>query len=113
MILQNCFNREFELIKDKNSLHEFQQKLYNFYKIVISNDSYHFYNQFYRHMINQLEEKRSLINAYGTLSYLNDLQTDLLDLEQEHLGLKFFHKLFDKLKLLFEEAVRDKNDGEF
>ena len=63
--------------------------------------------------MHQLEEKSSLIEQYGVLTYLNDLQTDLLDLEREQSGFHFFHRLLDKLRLLFEEAVRDKNHNEF
>ncbi len=63
-------------------------------------------------MMKRLDEKRELIKQYGVLTYLNDLQTDLLNLERDTFGKKFFHRLFDKLKLLFEEAIRDKNESE-
>lgn len=94
------------------SLNRFQQRLYEFNELLIKTDSYHFYNSFYCEMMNRLDEKRQLIKQYGVLTYLNDLQTDLLDLERDHLGVKFFHRLFDKLKLLFEEAIRNKNESE-
>lgn len=112
IIIENCFHHEFDLIIDNDSLNAFQKKLYDFRKILITTDSYHFYHQFYNHMMCKLEEKRELIKTHGTLAYLNDLQTELLDLEQEHLGQKFFYRLFDKLKLLFEEAVRNKNNSD-
>ena len=113
LILENCFQSEFDLIKDSHSLNEFQQRLYDVNKILVHTDSYQFYNQFYRHMMNKLEEKREQIKTYGVLTYLNNLETDLLDLENERINIKFFRRLFDKLKLLFEEAVRDKrhDDG--
>ncbi len=112
LILENCFQSEFDLIRDTQTLNAFQQKLYDFKKLLITTEAYDFYSQFYHQMTNQLEEKRELIKMHGTLSYLNDLQTDLLDLEQDHFGIRFFHRLFDKLKLLFEQAVRDKNDND-
>ena len=56
--------------------------------------------------------KQKLIEQYGVLTYLTDLQTDLLDLERDNFGINFFHRLFDKLKLLFEEAIRDKTNSE-
>ena len=112
MILENCFQHEFDFITDTYSLTAFEKKLHDFRQILITTDSYHFYDQFVLHMMNQLEEKRELIKVHGTLSYLNNLQTELLDLEQEHFGLKFFYRLFDKLKLLFEEAVRNKNHSD-
>lgn len=112
IIIENCFENEFDLIRDTASLNTFQQRLYDFNKLLITADSYNFYTQFYANMMSKLEEKRELIKENGTLNYLNDLQTDLLDLEQEHFGLRFFHRLFDKLKLLFEEAIRDKNNND-
>lgn len=108
LIIENCFNSEFELIKDSYSLNTFRQRLYDFSKLLINTDSYNFYNSFYCEMMNRLDEKSELIQKHGVLTYLNDLQTDLLDLERDTFGFSFFHKLFDKLKLLFEEAVREK-----
>ncbi len=112
MIIENCFENEFDLIRDTTSLNTFQQRLYDFNQLLITADSYNFYTEFYAHMMSKLEEKRELIKANGTLNYLNDLQNDLLDLERDHLGLKFFHRLFDKLKLLFEQSVRDRNHND-
>lgn len=111
IIIENCFMSELEFIKDIDSLNEFQSKLYNFSNFLINTENYNFYNQFYCEMMNKLEEKRELIKKHGTLTYLNDLQTDLLDLERENFGFNFFYKLFDKLKLLFEEAIRDKQNN--
>lgn len=108
IIMENCFNNEFELIKDSYSLNDFRQRLYNFSKLLINTDSYHFYNSFYCEMMNRLEEKSELIKKHGVLTYLNDLQTDLLDLERDTFGFSFFHKLFNKLKLLVEDTVREK-----
>lgn len=112
LIIEHCFEAEFEAIRDAQSLNHFQQRLYEFNELLIHTDSYRFYNSFYCEMMNRLEEKRQLIKQFGVLNYLNDLQTDLLDLERDNFGLKFFHRLFDKLKLLFEEAVRNKNESE-
>jgi len=109
LIIENCFNAEFDLIKDQDSITTFRKRLYDFNEILINTDSYKFYNSFYCEMMNKLEEKSELVKKYGVLTYLNDLQTDLLDLERDNLSLKFFHRLFDKLKLLFEETIRDKN----
>ena len=109
LIIEQCFNSEFDLIKDKESLEEFKQRLKLFENYIINTDSYDFYSHFCAEILNKLKEKETLIEKHGILTYLNDLQTDLLDLERETFGFKFFHRLFDKLKLLFEEALRDKN----
>lgn len=112
IIIENCFQHEYDLITDNDSLNVFQKKLYDFREILIYTDSYHFYDQYYSHMMSKLQEKCELIKTHGTLSYLTNLQTELLDLEQEHFCLKSFYRLFDKLKLLFEEAVRNKNNSD-
>lgn len=109
LIITNCFNAEFEAINDAKSLEEFRQRLYNFNNLLISTDSYNFFNSFYCDMMNKLDEKSELIKQYGVLNYLNDLQTDLLDLEHDKLSIKFIKKIFDKLKLIFEEALREKS----
>lgn len=110
LMIENCFNTEFDLIKDQYSLSTFRQRLYDFNKLLIHTDSYNFYHSYYCEMMSKLEEKSELIKEHGVLTYLNDLQTDLLDLEKDSFGLKFFRRLFNKLKLLFEEAVRDKTN---
>ena len=110
LILESCFSCEFNLIKDKDSLNTFQNRLYDFSKILISNDSYDFYNKFYCDMMNNLEEKREIIKVHGKITNLNNLQTDLLNIGQETYGMSFFQKLFSKLKLLFENArIKEKN----
>lgn len=110
IILENCFNCEFDLIRDKDSLDTFQKRLYNFSKILISTDSYDFYNEFYCQMMNKLEEKRELIKLHGKITNLNNLQTDLLNISQDAYGISFFKKLFAKIKLLIENAyLKEKN----
>lgn len=108
LIIENCFNAEFDSIKDATSLNTFREHLYQFSPLLFHAKGYDFYSKFYYEMMNKLEEKAELIKQNGVLTYLNDLQTDLLDLEKEHFGFKFFRRLFDKLKLLFEEAIREK-----
>lgn len=109
LIIENCFNAEFHSIKDATSLNQFRERLYDFNNLLFKTENDHFYSDFYCKMMNELDEKARLIKQHGVLNYLNDLQTDLLDLEKEHFSLKFFHRLFDKLKLLFEDAIREKN----
>ena len=110
IILENCFNCEFNLIRDKDSLDTFQKRLYNFNQILISTDSYDFYNNYYCEMMNKLEEKRELIKLHGEITNLNNFQTDLLNISQEAYGIGFFQKLFSKIKLLIENAfLKQKN----
>lgn len=110
IILDNCFNCEFNLIRDKDSLDTFQQRLYNFSKILISTDNYDFYNKLYCEMMNRLEEKRELIKLHGKITNLNNFQTDLININDDIYNLGFFKKILAKLKLLIENAyLKEKN----
>ena len=110
IIFENCFNREFDLIRDKDSLDTFQKRLYNFSNLLISNESYDYYNNYYIKMMNKLEEKREFIKIHGKITQLNCLQTDLININNDIYGINFFKKLFTKLKLLFENShIKEKN----
>ncbi len=108
-IIDNCFNKEFQYIKDQDSLNAFQSHLYNFKDLLIDTEGYNFYNEFYRNMMNKLEEKRELVKKYGVLTFFEESNKDLALFENPTYGIEFFKKLFNKLKLLFEEKIRVKN----
>ena len=111
LIFENCFNYEFDLIRDKDSLDTFQQRLYNFSNFLISNESYTYYNNYYCEMMNKLEEKRTQIKIHGKITNLNNYSTDLLNLEQANYGVNFFKKLFAKIKILFQNAFIKENNN--
>ena len=108
-IIYNCFNKEFDYIKDQDSLNAFQAHLYNFKDLLIDTEGYNYYNEFYRDMMNKLEEKRELVKKYGVLTFFEESNKDLVLFENPTYGIEFFKKLFSKLKLLFEEKIRIKN----
>lgn len=107
-IIYHCFNKEFDYIKDQNSLNSFQAHLYNFKDLLIDTEGYNYYNEFYRDMMNRLEEKREMIKKYGILTFFEESNKDLVLFENPTYGIEFFKKLFSKLKLLFEEKIRVK-----
>lgn len=109
LIVENCFNTELDNVRDTASLKLVRERLYTFNSFLFMAENNDFYSKFYCEMMNKLEEKEELINKHGVLNYLNDLQTDLLDLTKDQFGFNFFRRLFNKLKLLFEEAIREKN----
>lgn len=111
IIFENCFNYEFNLIRDKEALETFQQRMYNFSNYLISNDSYTYFNNYYYAMMNKLEIKRELIKTHGKITKLNNLERDLLNIEQETYGINFFQKLFSKFKLLFQNASIKEKKG--
>ena len=108
-IIYNCFNKEFDYIRDNDSLKAFQEHLYNFKDYLINTENYNYYNQFYCDMMNRLEEKRELIKKYGNLKIFEESNKDLVLLETSSYGFEFFKKLFSKLKLLAQEKIRAKD----
>ena len=108
-IIYNCFNKEFDYIRDNNSLKAFQEHLYNFKDYLIDTEGYNYYNQFYCDMMNRLEEKRELIKKYGNITFFEESNKNLTLLENPTYGIAFFKKLFSKLKLLTEEKIRAKD----
>lgn len=108
IIIKNCFTSEYNLIRNLEDIKEFQVKLYNFKHLLISNENYNFFDTFYSEMISKLDEKREYIDKYGIVNNFN-IETNISIIEEETYGFKFFKKLFEKIKLLFEEKIRQKN----
>ena len=108
-IIYNCFNTEYDCIRDNESLKAFQAHLYNFKDYLIDTEGYNYYNQFYCDMMNKLDEKRELIKKYGNLKLFEAANQDLILFENPTYGISFFKKFFSKLRLLAEEKVRAKD----
>ncbi len=108
LIVLNCFNHELNSIKTLEDVKTFQRSLYNFKHLLITTNNYSFFNDFYIDMMNKLEEKREFILKYGNILTLDSLTNELANVEEKTFGFQFFKRLFNKLKLLIEEAVRKK-----
>lgn len=108
IIIENCFNSEFNSIRNLEDIKNFQSKLYNFKDLLINSENYTFFNDFYCQMMSNLDEKRETIKKYGIINNFS-LETSLSIIEEETYGFKFFKRLFEKIKLLFEEKLREKN----
>ena len=108
IILINCFNKQFDNIKTLQDIKQFQFDLYNFKHVLIYTENYHFYNEYYRDMMNKLEEKREFILKYGELSSY-ETGTEISIPEEHTYGFKFFKTLFSKLTLLLEDYLRAKD----
>lgn len=109
LIIYNCFNKQFESIKNLEDIKQFQYDLYNFKHVIINANNYNFFNEFYCDMMNKLEEKREFFEKYGSLFSYQSLRNDISIIEEKTYGFQFFKKLFSKLKLLCEEILRAKD----
>ena len=109
IIIYNCFNNEFDSIKNLEDVKKFQYRIYNFKKLIINTENYNYYNEFYRDMMNKLDEKREFIKTYGNISEFNNSLQELASIREQSYGFKFFKKLFTKYKLIIEDKLRAKN----
>ena len=108
-IMVECFNKELSNVKTLEDTKDFQYKLYNFKHVIINTYGYNFFNEFYIDMMNKLEERKEYIEKNGNIISSELAITDLASIESKTYGFQFFKELFDKLKLLVEEKVRQKN----
>lgn len=109
IIIVNCFNNELDNVRSLEDIKDLRKKLYNFRHILIDTQNYNFFNDFSAHISSLLEEKKEFILKYGNILSLNSVSTELANVEKHTYGYQFFKKLFDKLKLLAEEVVRQKD----
>ena len=108
-IILNCFEKEFNLIRNVEDIKSFREHLYNFKNVLICCENYNFFNEFYIEMSNRLEEKQEFIEKYGNLLTIDTITTELTSIRENTYGFQFFKTLFSKFKLLFEEFVREKD----
>lgn len=108
-IIVDCFTNELSHVKTLEDTKNFQYKLYNFKHVLINTNGYNFFNEFYIDMMNKLEEKKEYISKYGNISSINNVSNELANIESKTYGFQFFKTLFDKIKLLIEEKIREKN----
>ena len=60
------------------------------------------------HMLKLADEKKEFILKYGNILTNDSISNELASVEQHTYGYQFFKRLFSKLKLLAEEAFRQK-----
>lgn len=76
-IISHCFSKELENIRTLEDVTELKNKLYGFQNYIATTDSYTFYNEFYRHMMEALEEKTQCIEEHGPFDFQKILTSDI------------------------------------
>lgn len=112
-IIRNCFSCEFNSINTIDDLKEIKEKLYNFKNIIGTTDGYTFYNDFYRDLMNSLENKKEEILKYGEISLFKQECTALTIVDQTRERFGFIRTFIRKLKKLFrlnKESINDYNN---
>ena len=101
LIIESCFISEFNNIRSLNDIKDFKKKLYNFKNIMGSNESYTFYNEFYRKMMENLEAKKEQIETFGEISLFEPSENSLVLVDNTKHALSFIYSFFGKVKKLF------------
>ena len=78
LIMLKCFKNEFNSIRNLEDIKEFNSKLYNYKNMIGFSDEYTFYNEFYRSMMNVIEEKKAYIEQYGEINLFENVNTSLM-----------------------------------
>lgn len=101
LIMNKCFKSEFNNIRNLNDIKEFNNKLYNYKNVIGSAEGYTFYNEFYRNMMNSIEEKKSYIKQYGEINLFENVNSSLMLVDNTKNAISFINTLIVKLKKLF------------
>ena len=101
LIIEKCFKNEFNNIRNLDDIKEFNKKIYNFKNIIGSSDGYTFYNEFYRNMMNAVEEKKLYIEIYGDINLFESDNTGLILVDESKNDFSFINKFVSKIKKLF------------
>ncbi len=111
LILTSCAYSDLALVRDNESVAEFKKKLYRFKNVLIKPDEqYTFYNEFYCHMMEELELKRTLIKKYGILNCFKEVRESLALIETRQEKLNIFQLAIQKFKKLFHIGQEEYNN---
>lgn len=112
LIMHKCFKTEFNSIRNLEDIKNFNNKLYNYKNIIGFADEYTYYNEFYRNMMEVIEEKKSYIEKYGEINLFENVNTGLMLVESTQNTFSFINTFIKKLKKLFgfnksSESIND------
>lgn len=112
LIMHKCFKNEFNSIRNLEDIKNFTTKLYNYKNIIGTADDYIFYNEFYRNMMNVIEEKKSYIEQYGEINLFESVNTGLILVDDTKNVFSFIKTFISKCKKLFglnksSESIND------
>lgn len=108
LIISNCFTSEFNSIKTMEDASNFELSLQTFRNVMINTKDYDFFDNYCADIVEKLGEKREFILKYGNILTIDSITKELSRVEEHTYGFQFFRKLFHKLKLIIEDALREK-----
>ena len=100
LIIEKCFKNEFNNIRNIDDIKGFNKKLYNFKNIMGYSDNYTFYNEFYRKIMNAIQEKKVYIEKYGEINLFENINNSLMLVDNTKSVLSFINTFIEKCKKL-------------
>lgn len=100
LIIEKCFKNDFNNIRNMDDLKAFNKKLYNFKNIMGYSNNYTFYNEFYRKMMNSIQNKKVYIEKYGEINLYENINTSLMIVDNTKTIFSFISTLVSKCKKL-------------
>lgn len=112
LIMHKCFKNEFNNIRNLEDIKNFNTKLYNYKNIIGFADDYTYYNEFYRNMMELIEEKKSYIEKYGEINLFENVNAGLMLVESTQNAFSFISSFINKFKKLLglnksSESIND------
>ncbi len=77
-IISGCFSQESNNIHNADDIKKLKAKAYNFKNLIATNSTYTFYNDFYRHLMEELTDKSEYIKEHGPYSLSESVSTALM-----------------------------------
>ncbi len=108
LIYKNCFQYEFDNIRNLKDCKKIKYRLFNFRNLLIKTDNYDSFSEFYTSMMLDISNKAYEIKQNGEITPVVE-NYDLNLIEDKSSPVALFKILIHKIKLIFEEKIRQKD----
>ncbi len=99
-IISHCFSYELNNVHNIDDIKELKNKIYNFKALIATNSTYEFYNEFYRKLMEALDEKAAYLETHSYYE-LKSTPTDIaLYNNGSNSIIALIRRIFTKLGLL-------------
>ncbi|MBR3132630.1 MAG: hypothetical protein IKG42_00890 [Clostridia bacterium] len=98
LILEKFFQAKFRKVETEKDLKEFQESLYNYKQLLVLTESDTFYNNFYCHMMKDIEFKHNQLQQYGQIIDIPKEHKSLIKLEQTKNNLGKIQSFLNTIK---------------
>lgn len=99
-IISNCFSKQLETIRNLDEISQFKNSIYEFQHYIATNDSYSYYNDFYRNMMESLEKKSIWIKEHGAFDFEKVLTSDITIYTKAKGAFALMKRILTRLGLL-------------